>query len=196
MVAVPIDDVRAVPPGRIVRDDRHVHGTRVWVQRQAVDRDVAGCGGECVVRRMPRTVEDSPLIEAHGGRVDLSRAVPVGEANPCLPPSPGGEVRAPFLSSLTARARGGAGMPEGAELVAVGVGGIGPVANLAPGDRHDTLAQTQASETCATWQLVDAPSRSSVEAHRDDDAHDDEGPEQEPAPAGPAKSTRPVDRRS
>src|SRR5580658_8902739 len=101
---------------------------------------------------MPHAVRDGPLVETDSSAVNLSSAVAVGEPHSCLLPGPGGEIRAPLLCPLAVRAVRGAGVPIGAELVAVGVRRFGAVPDLALGDGDDALSHAQPGKPGRTRQ--------------------------------------------
>ena len=135
-IAVAVDHVgRGIVP-RGGRDDRHVDGGdggRV----EPVDGDVARLGR--VARRdgMPGAVVGPPDVEAGGVAVEVPRRQLVGHLGAGLLPDPGGEVGTPLLVEVLVAAVVDAGVPVGAELVAVGVGGVRLVAHLALGDGDD-----------------------------------------------------------
>ncbi len=86
---------------------------------------------------MPGVVRGSPQVKARRRRVQVVRAQAVDEPHTGPLPDPSGKVSAPLLVAVRVGAVDRPGMPVGAETVAVGIGRIGPVAELARGDRYD-----------------------------------------------------------
>src|SRR5207344_91056 len=115
---------------------------------------------------------------------DLPRAIAVGESDPSLPPCPGGKVGAPLFGGVAVPA-GVPGGPKPAELVAVGVGWVGVVSDLALRDRSDSLGRAQSCEAgFARCRERMAPPNHSVVSRRqaDCDRADHDEPAQRPPP--------------
>ena len=143
---------------------------------------------------MPGVVGDPPQVEAHRGGVDLARALAVDEIDAGLAPHPGGEVGAPLLVAVRVRTVERTGLPVGAEPVAVGVGRVGLVTELARGQQpRYAPAAVSASGSRAHRQrrACDDERDRHQSQDEDDDACDGGRPARACAPAWRGRRARP-----